>query len=444
MADWHIVIERTFLHFPGIGHDERSAGSWAQGIKSWDARSAELFRNGTAPGDLVRRQQAVQFELFPGLTPPTLDPTAQAWRWRPRWRLSRPSTRATAHDFFLSRLPPGEHWRGAGVGAGRRAVPRHRDDRAVAELLPDHGHQGPLPGSVSPVGVAPACRRLGRELLRDAPVVVTFNGVPGSACPSSTRAHAHAAAASRAHRPDAGRWRPGRDGWTEAGRASLRPRSGRHYPRDGRLRGGPDVVAGDVRRRAKLRSSSVLQSDRRGDAPATRSAGVRRAIPRGRRAAVGPTAHASDAVPHRPRPLDLRRVAARHGASARGLPPLLEKLRRRLGREPVVVGIDLEAARRILPELGALRRHENGMPYHLQRRRDRRSYASGQARHHLDRRASVPASWARVGLTTTIRVPCGRRNRPRGGAGPLGREGIRACTGADSPHAGAHEPRDRP
>jgi uncharacterized protein YprB with RNaseH-like and TPR domain len=106
MSDRH-VIERTFLHFPGIG-PTKERGLWAQGIKSWDALGTAL-RNGTAPGDLVRREQTMQFELFPGLVSPTLHPTAQAWLETARD--SEQALREGSHDFFLSRLPSAEHWR---------------------------------------------------------------------------------------------------------------------------------------------------------------------------------------------------------------------------------------------------------------------------------------------------------------------------------------------
>jgi len=114
-----------------------------------------------------------QFELFPGLAAPTLDPAAQAWL--DLLQESRQALREGSHRFFLSRLPPAEHWR---VLASVRDEALYLDIETtglsrnfnqitvIGALYRGQFHQWVWPQRVDALA----------QILREAPVVVTFNG----------------------------------------------------------------------------------------------------------------------------------------------------------------------------------------------------------------------------------------------------------------------------
>lgn len=107
------VLERTFVHLPGIGRQTESI-LWSNGIQTWDALAVAL-RSGVSPGQLRqaagRRQSQAsrrQLMLFNASQEP-LHPTVVTWL-----RLiedSRAALQKHNIHFFLSRLSPRDHWR---------------------------------------------------------------------------------------------------------------------------------------------------------------------------------------------------------------------------------------------------------------------------------------------------------------------------------------------
>lgn len=334
MSQQH-VIERTFLHFPGIG-PTKERGLWAQGITNWSALDQAL-RSGAAPSDLVRREQNTQLDLFPGLVSSLVHPTAHTWL--ETLRECQRALREGDHDYFLSRLPSSEHWRVLAsvlndalyldietTGLSRNFC----QITVIGALYRGQFHQWVWPQRVD--GLA--------KLLKDAPVVVTFNGARFDL--PFLQSHMPMLPQPRAHidlMPVAG----GAD--ATGGQKPVE----RHF----------DLIRDDTIREmdgyeAVLMWSQSLYGDdesfdrllyyNRTDVEMLPRLAARICEERNRELgeqSVVPVALDSPPIQigHVPSTFIELRAAWRERQD--GLPPLLAKLRSKLGREPVVVGIDL-------------------------------------------------------------------------------------------------------
>lgn len=100
------MIQGTFCHIPGIGLiKERKL--WQNGIRGWEELASAL-RSGATPAELLRHGHGTQQKLFD-----TSGNVAsrQATDWLKALEQSFEALANAEYDFFLSKLPPAEHWR---------------------------------------------------------------------------------------------------------------------------------------------------------------------------------------------------------------------------------------------------------------------------------------------------------------------------------------------
>ena len=113
------MIDRTFIHLRGIGRT-REQLLWDRGVSSWEAFEAAL-RSGIPPRGLFSPKSSLQLSLFASEASvgdetnyqeqyvESDDPRVNSWLdsiYR-----SRQALRDEDYGFFLERLNPGEHWR---------------------------------------------------------------------------------------------------------------------------------------------------------------------------------------------------------------------------------------------------------------------------------------------------------------------------------------------
>jgi uncharacterized protein YprB with RNaseH-like and TPR domain/predicted nuclease with RNAse H fold len=328
------IIERTFLHFPGIG-PARERSLWAHGIRSWEA-FGQAIQAGTAPGDLFRHPQAVQYELFPGLAPPLLDPTAREWLHV--LGESQAALREGSLAFFLSRLPPAEHWRVLASAlddalyldietTGLSRI--YSQITVIGALQRNRFHQWVWPQRLD--GLA--------ELLEAAPIVVTFNGVRFDL--PFLQAHLPMLPQPRAHidlMPIAG-------ACDATGGQKLIER---HFDltRDEGIREMDGLEAVLLWSRAVYGDAEGYERllyYNRTDVEMLPRLAARLCEVRSTEAGEPITARSADAPPSEigHAPLEFADLRCAWKARQVGLPSLVANLHRKLGRDPVVVGVDL-------------------------------------------------------------------------------------------------------
>jgi uncharacterized protein YprB with RNaseH-like and TPR domain/predicted nuclease with RNAse H fold/adenylate kinase family enzyme len=163
------VIERTFLHLPGVGRTtERRL--WDVGFRCWDDLWKSL-QAGRSSRDVLRHTQ--QQDLFPLVDSGPADNRALAWL--DCLDQSRTALRQSNYGFFLKLLNPADQWRLLGsvlheaLYLDIETTGLSRDLHyvtVIGALWEGKFHQWVWPQSLEELA----------GLLRSAPVVVTFNG----------------------------------------------------------------------------------------------------------------------------------------------------------------------------------------------------------------------------------------------------------------------------
>ncbi len=165
------MIEATFTHIPGIG-PKTEQRLWNNGITSWD-----LFEEHLATGirlhNLIRSRQVFQPDLFSEDCPEAREP--QSVELLQMLELSRSALRGQEYAFFLDRLDSSDHWRLL-VQLWQQALyldiettglsREYHSATVIGVLWEDKFYQWVWP---EPLGEL-------FELIRRAPLVVTFNG----------------------------------------------------------------------------------------------------------------------------------------------------------------------------------------------------------------------------------------------------------------------------
>ena len=177
------MLERTFLHLPGIGRT-RERALWQNGILSWDALEAALI-SGVPPRDLFSKDPLVQPSLFPP-APSALEDIevvghpcewsdSRVGAWLKHLSDSRHALRAADYGYFVDKLDAGEHWR---ILAGLREEALYLDIETtglsiefnyvtvIGAMYKRKLYQWVWPEPIDEL----------RELIREAPLIVTFNG----------------------------------------------------------------------------------------------------------------------------------------------------------------------------------------------------------------------------------------------------------------------------
>jgi uncharacterized protein YprB with RNaseH-like and TPR domain/predicted nuclease with RNAse H fold len=177
------VLERTFLHLPGIGRI-RERALWQNGVLSWDALEEALL-SGVYPRDLFSRDSLRQPRLFSS-APSDLEDTEAVghpsdWNdsrvavWLKHLSDSRHALQSKDYGYFLERLDASEHWR---VLAGLISDALYLDIETTGLSIEFN--------YVTVIGarykkklyqwVWPEPLDELKDLIAQAPVVVTFNG----------------------------------------------------------------------------------------------------------------------------------------------------------------------------------------------------------------------------------------------------------------------------
>jgi uncharacterized protein YprB with RNaseH-like and TPR domain/predicted nuclease with RNAse H fold len=158
-------LERTFLHFPGVG-PRTEAALWGAGVRTWNGLET-LLRRGVRSGALRRGRRSAQLDPTRG------DPTAAMWLRS--CEESSAALRQGEFGYFTDRLPLSEHWR---VLTNRAADPLFLDIETTG--LSHHHNQVTVIGALFRGSfyqwVWPENLDGLRRLIIDAQVVVTYNG----------------------------------------------------------------------------------------------------------------------------------------------------------------------------------------------------------------------------------------------------------------------------
>jgi uncharacterized protein YprB with RNaseH-like and TPR domain/predicted nuclease with RNAse H fold len=165
------MIEATFLHIPGIGRKTEQR-LWNNGITSWDRFEAHLA-TGVRLRNLVHSRQGFQPDLFSDDCPDAREP--QSVELLQILELSRAALQRQEYAFFLDRLDSGDHWRllvqrwqsALYLDIETTGLSREfHSATVIGALWEGKFHQWVWP---EPLGEL-------FDLVRRAPLVVTFNG----------------------------------------------------------------------------------------------------------------------------------------------------------------------------------------------------------------------------------------------------------------------------
>lgn len=163
------MIDATFLHLPGVGRVTEGR-FWQAGFDSWDAMWNAL-RAGKPPRELLRRIQ--QKELFPLHEGEPSD--AKALAWIDCLDQSRLALRDKQYQYFLDLLRPADHWRLLG-SVLHEALYLDIETTGLSSELHYVTVVGALYGAEFYQWVWPEPLEELAELIRSAPLIVTFNG----------------------------------------------------------------------------------------------------------------------------------------------------------------------------------------------------------------------------------------------------------------------------
>jgi uncharacterized protein YprB with RNaseH-like and TPR domain/predicted nuclease with RNAse H fold len=165
------MIESTFLHLPGVGHRSEQQ-LWKNGVTTWD-RLQERLVAGVRIQELLRPDRYYQPELFSTDRADAHEP--RSVEWLQTLELSRTALRQGEYAYFLERLDPRDHWR---VLAERWQEALYLDVETTG--LARGFHHITVIGALQDgkfyqwAWPEPLTQFFG--LLRQAPLVVTFNG----------------------------------------------------------------------------------------------------------------------------------------------------------------------------------------------------------------------------------------------------------------------------
>jgi uncharacterized protein YprB with RNaseH-like and TPR domain/predicted nuclease with RNAse H fold/adenylate kinase family enzyme len=165
------MIERTFVHIPGVGTatEERL---WQRGFRSWD-QLYEALHSGLSIRDVLRLGPSTQRSLFPDLQ--RCEPDRRSLAWLDVLDQSVKALREHAYHFFIERLWPRDHWRllasriGEALYLDIETTGLSRDLHymtVVGALYGGRFFQWVWPERLEDLG----------ELIERAPLIVTFNG----------------------------------------------------------------------------------------------------------------------------------------------------------------------------------------------------------------------------------------------------------------------------
>ena len=165
------MIEQTFLHLPGVGSKTESR-LWQVGYRSW-AKLREALSNGLRPRDLFNPRQTEQKVFFPVPYGTRLDKRCAVWL--DALEESEQALREQHFAYFLERLNSRNYWR---VLAPFLDAALYLDIETTG-LTKDLNYVtviGALKGNRFYQWVWPEPLDLLKELIHQAPLVVTFNG----------------------------------------------------------------------------------------------------------------------------------------------------------------------------------------------------------------------------------------------------------------------------
>jgi uncharacterized protein YprB with RNaseH-like and TPR domain/predicted nuclease with RNAse H fold len=166
------MLEQTFLHLPGIGKKTEHR-LWQVGFRSWDTLR-DALSNGTRPRDLFNPGRAKQRMLFS--IPYTTTADKRCVTWLDALEASKQALRDREFAYFLDRLNAGNYWR---VLAPFLDTALYLDIETTG-LTKDLNYMtviGALYGNRFYQWVWPEHLDVLKELVGKASLVVTFNGV---------------------------------------------------------------------------------------------------------------------------------------------------------------------------------------------------------------------------------------------------------------------------
>jgi uncharacterized protein YprB with RNaseH-like and TPR domain/predicted nuclease with RNAse H fold/adenylate kinase family enzyme len=165
------MIERTFVHLPGVGKVTEQR-LWQRGFRSWD-QLYEALHSGLSIRDVLRLGPSSRRSLFPNLQYCESDRRSLAWL--DVLDQSFKALREHAYHFFIERLWPRDHWRllapriGEALYLDIETTGLSRDLHymtVVGALYGGRFFQWVWPERLEDLG----------ELIERAPLIVTFNG----------------------------------------------------------------------------------------------------------------------------------------------------------------------------------------------------------------------------------------------------------------------------
>jgi uncharacterized protein YprB with RNaseH-like and TPR domain/predicted nuclease with RNAse H fold len=165
------VIEQTFLHLPGVGRKTEDR-LWRGGFRSW-GKLRDALSSGVRPRDLFKQRQIEQKLLFP--SPYASQSDKRCVVWLEALEESEQALREQHFAYFLERLNPGNYWR---VLAPLLHTALYLDIETTG-LTKDLNYMtvvGALQGNRFYQWVWPEPLDLLKKLVHEAPLVVTFNG----------------------------------------------------------------------------------------------------------------------------------------------------------------------------------------------------------------------------------------------------------------------------
>jgi len=163
------LIDRTFQHISGIG-PVKEQRLWVKGVTTWAALE-KLLRHGVSPHSILG--SGIKAQVLPGLE--SFATSKLALQWLDDLEQSQQALNSQFYEFFLEHLPTGEHWRlipeclsdALYLDIETTGLSKHCNYvTVVGALFRGTFHQWTWPEPLDDLWA----------LLREAPVIVTFNG----------------------------------------------------------------------------------------------------------------------------------------------------------------------------------------------------------------------------------------------------------------------------